>query len=357
MKKIKFKTFISKIKFIDLFAGIGGFHYALHKLGAKCVYASEIDEVARKSYEYNFKKISPNIFLDNQFNKDIYKQDKKKIPNFDILFAGFPCQPFSQIGKKRGFSENLEGRGNLFFEISEILRVKKPKAFFLENVQYLINHDDGKTFNIIKKTINDLDYSFYHKIVRASDFNLPQHRPRTFMIGFLNEKDKDKVKQHIPIVFREKEKEIFNDLDNWINNYYMYELYQEKYYPAYKDILDEKIDDMCTEYFKSIIWCSKYYIDDCYNWKWYYKYSVGPSFKNLNTHIFTHYLKEELKSYESYEQLMIILPPKSYNLLKSKYKKILINYKHLSPLDFKESHVLKRYLWESEPIIPDFNEF
>ena len=118
------------------------------------------------------------------------------------------------------------------------------------------------------------------------------------------EKDKSKVETHIPIVFREKEKEIFNDLDNWIDNYYMYELYQEKYYPAYKQILNEKIDDMCTEYFKSIIWCAKYYIDKCCSWKWYYKYTVGPSFKDLNIHIFTDYVKEELKSYESYVRFM-----------------------------------------------------
>ena len=183
----------SKYKFIDLFSGIGGFHLAFHKLGLECVFASEIDDIARKSYYENFKKICPYIFEKNLFNKDIYLQDKKKIPDFDVLCAGFPCQPFSQIGKKKGFGENFEGRGNLFFEIIEILKLKKPMAFFLENVQYLINHDDGKTFNIIKKTINDLDYSFYHKIVRASDFNLPQHRPRTFMIGFLNEKDKDKM--------------------------------------------------------------------------------------------------------------------------------------------------------------------
>ena len=182
-----------KLTFIDLFSGIGGFHLALHKLGLKCVFASEIDEIARKSYQENFKKISPNIFERNLFNKDIYLQDKKKIPDFDILCGGFPCQPFSQIGKKKGFRENFESRGNLFFEIAEILKVKKPKAFFLENVQHLINHDNGKTFNIIKKTINDLDYSFYHKVVRASDFNLPQHRPRTFMIGFRNEKDEEKM--------------------------------------------------------------------------------------------------------------------------------------------------------------------
>lgn len=210
MKKKKFKTFISETKFIDLFAGIGGFHYALHKLGAKCVFASEIDETARKSYEHNFKKISPNIFSSNLFNKDIYKQDKRKIPDFDILCAGFPCQPFSQIGKKRGFSENFEGRGNLFFEISEILKLKKPRAFFLENVQHLINHDNGNTFKVIKETIENLNYSFYHKVIRASDFNLPQHRPRTFMVGFFNEKKRNQQFEFPePIKLRKTMSDIF----------------------------------------------------------------------------------------------------------------------------------------------------
>lgn len=180
-------------KFIDLFSGIGGFHLAFHRLGLKCVFASEINEIARHSYYENFKTISPDLFKQELFNKDIYLQDKKIIPDFDILCAGFPCQPFSQIGKKKGFKENFEGRGNLFFEIAEILKIKRPRAFFLENVQHLINHDDGNTFKIIRKTIHNLNYSFYHKVVRASDFNLPQHRPRTFMVGFLNERNKDKM--------------------------------------------------------------------------------------------------------------------------------------------------------------------
>lgn len=184
---------MNDLTFIDLFAGIGGFHLALHKLGLKCVYASEINEIARKSYEKNFKKISPHIFKKDNFNRDIYQQDKSLIPDFDILCAGFPCQPFSQIGQKKGFSEDYEGRGNLFFEIAEILRIKKPKAFFLENVQHLINHDEGRTFSTIKHTIEELNYSFYHKVIRASDFNLPQHRPRNFMIGFFDEKTDEKL--------------------------------------------------------------------------------------------------------------------------------------------------------------------
>lgn len=176
------------LKFIDLFAGIGGFHQAFHKLGAKCVLASEIDPIAREVYEENFKKISPELFKNNSFNKDIFSLDEEEIPEFDILCGGFPCQPFSQIGYKRGFRENLEGRGNLFFEIERILKAKRPKCFFLENVQHIINHDNGKTFKTIEKKIRDADYSFYSKIVRAKDFNLPQLRPRTFMIGFRDEK-------------------------------------------------------------------------------------------------------------------------------------------------------------------------
>tara|TARA_B100001287_G_scaffold268589_1_gene265045 strand:- start:3303 stop:4238 length:936 start_codon:yes stop_codon:yes gene_type:complete len=180
-------------KFIDLFSGIGGFHLAFHQLGLECVFASEICEDARKSYIKNFSPlVSKNFFIES-FNKDIYDQDKNTIPNFDILCAGFPCQPFSQIGYKKGFSESLEGRGNLFFEIAKILEIKKPTAFFLENVQHLIKHDNGKTLSTIKDTIESIGYSFYYKVVRASDFNLPQHRPRTFMVGFLGEEESQKM--------------------------------------------------------------------------------------------------------------------------------------------------------------------
>lgn len=185
--------------FIDLFAGIGGFHLAFHKLGLECVFASEIQNDARETYEKNFKKISPHLFNnDLLFNKDIYDLDIDNVPDFDICCAGFPCQPFSQIGKRRGFKENLEGRGNLFFEIEKILKKKKPKAFFLENVQHLMNHDNGRTFSIIRERIEDLNYSFYYKKIKACDFNLPQLRPRTFMVGFKNEKEKDKYFEFPP---------------------------------------------------------------------------------------------------------------------------------------------------------------
>ena len=175
--------------FIDLFAGIGGFHIALHNLGGKCVFASEMDTHARKTYEHNFKKISPELFKNKMFNDDIRSMTVSDIPDFDVLCAGFPCQPFSQAGHKRGFDDNHNSeRGNLFFNIAEILEEKKPKAFFLENVRGLIKHDNGNTFKVIRNILEDeLGYSFYFKVVKASDYGLPQLRPRVFMIGFRDE--------------------------------------------------------------------------------------------------------------------------------------------------------------------------
>ena len=176
---------MTKFTYIDLFAGIGGFHLALHSLGGKCVFASEIDSYARKTYFENFKIISPDLFKKNNFNKDITKINPSDIPNFDILCAGFPCQPFSQAGHKKGFADS---RGTLFYDIAKIINEKKPKAFFLENVRHLIKHDNGNTFKTIFKILQeDLKYSFHYKIIKASDFGLPQHRPRVFIVGFKNE--------------------------------------------------------------------------------------------------------------------------------------------------------------------------
>ena len=175
-----------KHKFIDLFAGIGGFHVAFHNTGAECVFVSEWDEPARETYRHNFYKLSPGVFRSGNFVGDITKVDEKLMPDFDIITGGFPCQPFSQAGFKKGFTET---RGTLFFDIVRIMKEKQPKAFFLENVRGLYAHDEGKTFEVIKRVIEDkLGYSFYAKIIKASDFGMPQHRPRLFMVGF---KDKD----------------------------------------------------------------------------------------------------------------------------------------------------------------------
>ena len=218
MLKINKGIYLSKksFKFIDLFAGIGGFHLAMHKIGGECVFASEIDEDARITYERNFYEISPDLFKkelfeNNLFNKDIRSISPNEIPDFDVLCAGFPCQPFSQAGYKKGFSDNQDSeRGNLFFSIADIIIAKKPKAFFLENVRGIVNHDGGKTFKIIRETIEkELNYSFYYNVVKASDFGLPQLRPRTFMIGFRDDNELTSFKFPNPIPLKFNMSDVF----------------------------------------------------------------------------------------------------------------------------------------------------
>ncbi|MDD3281573.1 MAG: DNA cytosine methyltransferase [Bacteroidales bacterium] len=165
-----------KFTFIDLFAGIGGFRLAMQSLGGKCVFTSEWDEQAKKTYEMNFGEVPFG---------DITKEDTKRfIPdNFDVLCAGFPCQAFSIAGKRGGFEDT---RGTLFFDVAEIIKRKQPKAFFLENVKGLFNHDKGKTIITILNVLrNDLGYFVPDpQIINAKDFGVPQNRERVFIVGF-----------------------------------------------------------------------------------------------------------------------------------------------------------------------------
>jgi len=174
----------SDLKFIDLFAGIGGFHLALSNLGAKCVFASEKDKFARQTYEENFD--TANF----KFNDDIRKISPDQVPDHDVLCAGFPCQPFSQAGLKKGFKDGEDSeRGNLFYCILDILEAKKPKAFILENVRHLIKHDEGRTFDTIQKLLKEAGYSVQYQVLKASDYNIPQLRPRVFIVGFRGGED------------------------------------------------------------------------------------------------------------------------------------------------------------------------
>lgn len=161
-------------KFIDLFAGIGGFHQALSRFGAKCVFASEWDKHAAHTYEVNYQ-LKPE--------GDITKIDEKQIPKHDILCAGFPCQAFSISGKQKGFSDL---RGTLFFDIARIVAHHQPEMLLLENVKNLARHDQGKTLQTILKTLEELNYQVYYKILNASHFGLPQHRERIYFVCFHN---------------------------------------------------------------------------------------------------------------------------------------------------------------------------
>ena len=157
--------------FIDLFAGIGGIRIPFQELGGKCVFTSEWDKFAQKTYRINFGE---------EPQGDITKIDAKDIPDFDILLGGFPCQPFSQAGLKKGFSDT---RGTLFFEIERIIQEKRPKAFLLENVKQLRGHDKGRTLKIILEHIDALNYYVKAEVLRAGDFGVPQNRERIYIVG------------------------------------------------------------------------------------------------------------------------------------------------------------------------------
>ena len=165
-------------RFIDLFAGIGGIRLGFESVGGRCVFSSEFDEDACKTYEANFGEHPSG---------DITKISASDIPDFDILLGGFPCQAFSIIGKKEGFAN--ETCGTLFFEIERILSEKRPPAFMLENVRNLTAHDGGKTFKVIKNHLEALGYFVYAKVLNALDYGAPQKRERIIIVGFLDDVD------------------------------------------------------------------------------------------------------------------------------------------------------------------------
>jgi len=166
-----------KLKFIDLFCGIGGFRVAFedaceeNDVQSECVFSSDIDKYAQDSYEANFGERPAG---------DITLIDEKDIPDHDILFGGFPCQPFSIIGQMKGMDDT---RGTLFFDIARIIKEKKPKAFVLENVKQLVGHDGGKTLKVIVQALKDIGYHVQYSVLNALDYGLPQKRERVVIVG------------------------------------------------------------------------------------------------------------------------------------------------------------------------------
>jgi DNA (cytosine-5)-methyltransferase 1 len=171
-----------KLRTIDLFAGVGGLRLGFEKAGFETVFANDINKFCKITYDLNFKEPK----LDNT---DIWKLDISKMPDFDVLLGGFPCQAFSIAGYRKGFRD--KGSGNLFFRIAEIIEEKRPKAFLLENVKNLKGHDDGKTFKVIRKTLQKLGYAVKFCVLNSMTHgNIPQNRERIFIVGFL---DKNKA--------------------------------------------------------------------------------------------------------------------------------------------------------------------
>ena len=167
------------MRIVSLFSGIGGFELGIKH--SNVVFSSEIDEYAAASYLSNFRN--------NNLQGDITKISEKDVPDHDLLIAGFPCQAFSIAGMKKGFTDT---RGTLFFDVARILKEKKPQYFLLENVKNLVSHDNGNTFKIIIKTLNEVGYTIDFTVINSKEAGLPQNRERTYIVGILGGKEEEK---------------------------------------------------------------------------------------------------------------------------------------------------------------------
>jgi len=177
----------AKFRFIDLFAGVGGMRIAFESAGGECVFSSEWDPMAQKTYEANFGAVP---------HGDITKIEATEIPDFDILLAGFPCQPFSSIGKRAGFQH--ETQGTLFYDVLRIIEEKRPFSFLLENVKGLVTHDKGNTFKVIQESLKNAGYLIYFKVLDSSEYDVPQIRKRIYIVGFDSNKFKKAPEYYWP---------------------------------------------------------------------------------------------------------------------------------------------------------------
>lgn len=248
---------MKNFKFIDLFAGIGGFHQAMTNLGGKCVLASEIDEFAIQTYMENYGINSAH---------DITTIANEDIPKHDVLCAGFPCQPFSKAGDRLGFAD--ETKGTLFFQITRILKHSKPKYIILENVRNLLSHDHGNTMKVIKGTLEELGYNIEIIVMSPHQLGIPQLRERVYIIGIRKELYDGQLEINIP------------KIDKSCLKVYTESIFEEDADPKYN--ISEHEDMVLTcwdEFYKGIkektigfpIWSSEfgqtYSLDDLPKWK------------------------------------------------------------------------------------------
>ncbi|MBD2178878.1 DNA (cytosine-5-)-methyltransferase [Pseudanabaena sp. FACHB-1998] len=244
--------------FADLFAGIGGFRLALESIGGKCVFSSEWDKYAQMTYKANFGDIP---------NGDITQIQTSSIPDIDILTAGFPCQPFSSIGKREGFAHPTQG--TLFYDVVKILNNKRPKAFILENVEGLVTHDHGKTLRIILDTLSvsinrqylffsqpDIRYHVFWSILDAKDYGVPQVRKRIFIVGISEDISKDIPDFRFPLPIKNKEY-VGSYVEKNISGYSISKHLQESYLFKQDDGRPELIDQTSKVQVKTL--CSTYH--------------------------------------------------------------------------------------------------
>lgn len=247
---------MGKFTFIDLFAGLGGFHQAMRALGGECVFASEIDPEAAATYKANYG-IDPS--------NDITKTDAKDIPAHDVLCGGFPCQAFSNAGHKKGFEDT---RGTLFFDVARIIKYHKPKYIFLENVKHLLKHDNGNTWKVIKQTLLDLGYVLSKEEIIASpeDIGIPQNRPRIYIMGIRKDlTDKEYLEFEKP-VFKGKTS-IYSILDEKVDPKYNITEYEDRILTAW-DVFKKGVN---VSVFGFPVWVDEFGLD--------YDYSSFPQWK------------------------------------------------------------------------------
>ncbi len=214
------------MSFIDLFAGLGGFRIALESLGAHCVYSNEWDEPVQKVYADNFGDTPEG---------DITQVDENTIPEHDILCAGFPCQAFSISGKQRGFEDS---RGTLFFDVARIVKAKKPKIVFMENVKNFATHDEGRTLAVVKATMEELGYTFYQKVLNAVDYGVPQKRERIYMVCFRNDLNVTEFNYPKPFKLTKHVEDFLLDDEELVKN-----LYVERPDTYFNDTKDDSYSD------------------------------------------------------------------------------------------------------------------
>lgn len=217
------------LRVCSLFSGIGGIDLGFEQAGFHVVFANEVDKDAAATYRRN----NPNTYL---IEEDIRKIDAASMPDFDVLVAGFPCQPFSIVGRQKGF---VDPRGTLFFEIERIVKAKRPKIIFLENVANLLEHNEGKSFLTVYNSLVQFGYAFKYRVLDAKDYaNIPQHRTRIFIVGFLDIGTCDRFSFPDPIDLTVKLNDIINRQIKHDDSYYYDE--RSSYYSELNRIVTNK---------------------------------------------------------------------------------------------------------------------
>lgn len=242
-KNVKLMEGKNNIRTLDLFAGVGGIRLGFENAGFKTVFANDFDKTCKETYDLNFNEPKLNT-------EDIWKLNMKELPEFDMLCAGFPCQAFSIAGYRRGFIDE-KGRGNLFFRIAEILELRKPRAFFLENVKNLKTHDKGRTFKVIKETLENLGYSVKAEVLNSMTHGgIPQNRERIFIVGFLDKEESERFvfpkETQLKVSFKEfvkdsadskyyyNDKPLFNRIKDDVNSEHTVYQWRRRYVRANK---------------------------------------------------------------------------------------------------------------------------